>query len=108
MSIEFHDGSAVAHPNFERYMDESTTDGALPLCFDCAAMPNLSVEEVAAMAAEEFERKAKEEQGYLLDATLVATRAPEPTRYWRYRVLIIARRRKLGVERNVVLLEVNG
>jgi|SRR5579871_5750465 len=102
MRIEFTEGSSVSHPHFERYMEESTADGALPVRFECAATPNLAVEEVAAMAAEELERREKEEEADILPATVVATRVEEPSGHRRYRVLAIARLRKPEVNRVVV------
>jgi hypothetical protein len=105
MFIEFLEGSAVAHANFERYMEESTADGAVPLRFECAATAATAVAEIAGQAMRELERRATEEEADILPMTLVATRSEEPSGHQRYRVLAIARLRRPDVDRVVVRVE---
>jgi hypothetical protein len=103
MHIDFLDGSPAAHPNFERYLQESTAEGAVPVRFDCAATGATSEAEIGARALDALERRATEEEADILPSTLVATRAEEPSGHRRSRVIVMARRRKPEVERLVVL-----
>ena len=102
MFIEFKEGSAVEHPNFERYMWESIVAGSIPLRFDCAAALDVSSEHVAASAQAELERRAVEEEADILQKTLCATRVEEPPGQYRFRVIVIARVRKAVVETVIV------
>jgi hypothetical protein len=105
MRIEFAEGSLAAHPSFERYMNESTAPGAVPLRFECAATAAVGDDEIAAKAEDALERRAREEEAEILHATVVATRVEEPSGHRRYRVLAIARLRKPEVDRVVVRVE---
>jgi hypothetical protein len=105
MRIEFAEGSLAAQPSFERYMNESTAAGAVPLRFECAATSAVSDGEIAAKAEEALERRAREEDAEILPSTIVATRMEEPSGHRRYRVLAIARLRKPEVDRVVVRVE---
>ena len=105
MRIEFVEGSLAAQPSFERYMNESTAAGAVPLRFECAATSAVSDGEIAAKAEDALEQRAQEEEAEILPSTIVATRMEEPSGHRRYRVLAIARLRKPDVARVVVRVE---
>jgi len=102
MFIEFLEGSAVVHPNFERYMEESAADGSVPVRFDCEASSNLSAEDIAELAADHLERREKEEEADILPSTVVATLADGSFGRRRFRVIAIARHRKPVVNTVVV------
>ena len=105
MHIEFLEGAAARHPNFERYMDESTAEGSVPLRFDCAATAGTAEEEICCRALEELERRAQDDEADILPSTVVATRIEEPSGHRRFRVMAIARLRRLVVERTVVAVD---
>ena len=96
MLIEFMEGSLLQHPNMERYFKASGAHGATPFRFDAAARADEAPATLAVHAFDEFERKAKELQADLLEATLVATWIGDPARPgWRlYRAIVIAQERR--------------
>jgi hypothetical protein len=93
MMIEFNEESAASHPNFDTYLRESDTDGAVPLRFDRLVPASSSAEALAHAASVRLEQLAREEEADLLESTLVAARAPQGPGALRYRVLVVARKR---------------
>jgi len=105
MLIEFLEGSIASHPNFERYMKESTEDGAIPLRFDRVVSASESPQSVGDEALTKLDRLAHDEAAELVLSTMVATWTPEAPGSRRYRALIIARKARPEVDRVVVRLE---
>jgi len=105
--IEFLEGSLGAHPNFERYLDESTSDGAVPLRFDRVVRATEAPPTLAAEALTRLEQLAAEEAADILPSTLVATWAPASPGSRRHQALVIARKRRPSMDRVVVRVELD-